>query len=101
MDSKEKKLFVGAFRRMFLWSRARKRALSDSRIARGKYLCAECGRTYSLASVEVDHIKPLSKARGGKLHTWAASVSRLLLDPENLQVLCRSCHSDKTWRQSK
>lgn len=45
--------------------------------------CAECGRP----AEEVDHITPL--ARGGT-HQW-----------ENLQALCKSCHSKKTISENR
>ena len=52
------------------------------RVLREEPLCrAGCGR----ASVEVDHITPL--ARGGSHHR------------QNLQGLCRTCHSQKSVRE--
>lgn len=52
---------------------------------RERPLCAECerqGRT--TAATEVDHVRAL--ADGGDPR-----------DPANLQSLCKSCHSRKTW----
>ena len=46
-------------------------------------LCLECGRP----AEEVDHVIP--KARGGS-DKW-----------ENLQPLCKSCHSKKTMRENR
>lgn len=60
------------------WARKRQAALR-----RDNYLCQRCaqqGRT--TAATEVDHIVPL--ARGGAD------------DLDNLQSLCRDCHSAKT-----
>ena len=48
---------------------------------RANPLCASCGR----AASEVDHIK--AKRIGGED------------DDENLQALCKSCHSSKTARE--
>lgn len=50
-------------------------------------LCVNClAHGVTRASAQVDHIVPLSK--GGKKY-----------DYENLQALCRTCHSQKTARE--
>ena len=47
-------------------------------------LCVECQRNGDVrAAAEVDHIRPITKG-GGRL------------DWDNLQALCKSCHSRKT-----
>ena len=63
---------------------AQARARRAARANPGEYPCGLCG---SLDRVQVDHIKPL--VEGG---TDYAS---------NIQVLCWTCHRDKTSREAK
>ena len=60
------------------WQRLRKLVL-----ARDGWRCRSCGRPGAL---EVDHRVPLR--RGGTDH------------PDNLQALCRSCHIEKSRRET-
>ena len=57
-------------------------ALALSVRQEGRYSCANCGAY----AKEVDHIVPLHQ--GGEL-----------MDRENLQLLCRRCHIQKTERE--
>lgn len=51
-------------------------------------MCAECYRQgFVRFGDELDHIAPL----------WKGGSN----DPQNLQWLCRSCHSDKSAREAK
>jgi 5-methylcytosine-specific restriction protein A len=60
------------------WQRVRRAKLTDTP------LCEHClARGITAAATEVDHIIPISK--GG---AW--------FDADNLQSLCKSCHSRKT-----
>jgi 5-methylcytosine-specific restriction protein A len=64
------------------WARLRKSVLS-----RDLHLCCECqrqGRTR--IGTEIDHVKP-----------WSQAPERFW-DPENLETLCKACHSQKTRR---
>ena len=45
--------------------------------------CASCGNRFALRRIRIDNIKPISE--GGHA-----------TDPNNLQVLCKKCHFDKT-----
>jgi 5-methylcytosine-specific restriction endonuclease McrA len=77
-----------ALRKLWLRSRERQAALK-----RDKYTCCECGAKQSKAkgkeiAVEVHHIDGITK--------WAEIESTirifLLVDPEYLKTLCKSCH---------
>lgn len=62
-------------------------------------LCEHCQREGQLTvATEVDHIKGFLRADGSLDH-------KLRLDPQNLQALCKPCHSRKTasevWGQGK
>ena len=61
------------------WARARRRVLDAA-----NWRCAQCGQYGN----EVDHILPLD--RGGD--PWAS---------DNLQVLCRGCHTQKTASENR
>lgn len=49
--------------------------------------CAICGRKFSLADLEVDHIKPRSKRGSEK--------------PSNLQLVCPRCNKEKGSRTKR
>ena len=51
--------------------------------------CARCGR--ASGQMHLDHIKPLHE-----IAPWNRITRRELLDPENVQTLCRPCHESKT-----
>ncbi len=63
------------------WQRLRKKIIS-----RDKCICQMCDKSVLKRDAQVDHIKPVNK--GG-------------LDTEdNLQLLCASCHSEKTDKEN-
>ena len=65
------------------WRTARKRALK-----RAGYRCQACGISKKDATLDVDHIidqRDLPKEDKSTLY-----------DPDNLQILCRACHSKKS-----
>ena len=57
------------------------------REAAAVYRCAACGFTYPLGQIEVDHIEPAD----GRHSQWDC-----IHHINNLQVLCKVCHRDKT-----
>jgi 5-methylcytosine-specific restriction protein A len=61
------------------WSKRRSRIL-----VRDRFTCQQCG---SHKELEVDHIVPV--ARGG---SW---------EPDNLWVLCKTCHKHKTYSEGR
>lgn len=67
-----------------------------------KYVCKECEKPHDLDFVEVDHIVEVanglsspSKMTKSELFLW---ISQLFCDKDNLQVLCKGCHANKTMR---
>lgn len=68
---------------------ARWRLLRRQILKRDGYKCVQCG---AAGMLECDHIKPVR---------WGGAE----YDPENLQMLCRSCHGSKTqsevWKNGK
>jgi len=59
------------------------------------YNCAECEQLFVAADVQVDHIMPVVDPKKG-FTTWDNFIERMFCEMENLQVMCRSCHSVKT-----
>jgi len=61
--------------------------------------CAHCNLWWAQTACQVDHIVP-----AGKLSSYAdlpGFVARLFCEPEDMQVLCSSCHQIKTNEERK
>lgn len=71
-----------------------------------KYLCNHCKHLFKEDYVEVDHIKELYRINWqipfhenlAEIQKWTQS---LFCDIENLQVLCKRCHTIKTIEYNK
>ena len=63
------------------------------------YKCAECKKLYKSTEVQVDHIKPAGTLRC--YDDLPAFVSTLFCEKDNLQVLCKECHAEKTKEERK
>ncbi len=59
------------------------------------YRCELCQGEFTSTNMEVDHIKPVVDPVKG-FESWDKFVDRLFCEKENLQALCRECHSKKT-----
>jgi len=64
------------------------------------YTCNSCKEDFPAKEVQVDHIEPVVDSKQG-FKTWDVFIDRLYCDKENLQVLCKSCHSSKTLTEKK
>ena len=60
-----------------------------------QYCCGVCGSWTKSTAVSVDHITPVISVETGFLD-WNEFIARLFCGPENLQVICDSCHDSKT-----
>ena len=60
-----------------------------------QYCCGACGQWTQSKSVAVDHISPVISVEVGFVD-WNEFVARLFCGPENLQVICDTCHDQKT-----
>jgi hypothetical protein len=98
---------LAALRRIWGWSRARRKVLEDSETEKG-HRCKVCKKdilptfkqlkrgTRKMSNVEVDHIIPAVDPVKGRT-TWDEFIHRLLdVAVEDLQVLCVPCHQIKT-----
>jgi len=59
------------------------------------YKCEGCKKHYPAKDVQVDHIEPVVDPVRGFIN-WDTFIERLLCGVENLQVLCKGCHLEKT-----
>lgn len=75
-----------------------------ARVRKGVYICNRCKEevTYTklegdkrIANVFVDHIIPVVDPVKG-FTTWDEYIERLFCEADNLQVLCKDCHDEKS-----
>ena len=92
----------GAFRRWQPKYTCLKQSFAESRINKKSgrmakhYLCTTCGNSFHQKEVQVDHIVPI-----GKGLSWNRFIEALFCEAENLQVLCKVCHKEKTKNESR
>lgn len=58
------------------------------------YDCANCGGEFSLQEIAVDHINPIGQFFD--FNHLDGFINRLWCHFDNLQVLCETCHKEKT-----
>lgn len=59
------------------------------------FRCNECKNLFPSKDVQVDHIESIIDPTVGFI-SWDETVNRLFCEKENLQVLCKDCHTVKT-----
>ena len=59
------------------------------------YRCAHCRKEFIAADVQVDHVLPVVNPKTG-FTSWEDYINAMFCEKENLQVLCKPCHSVKT-----
>lgn len=64
------------------------------------YRCNACGDDFPQKEVQVDHIQPVVDPKVG-FKDWNTFIRRLFCDEDNLQVLCKVCHKDKTKKEQE
>ena len=64
------------------------------------YECASCAEHFVARDVQVDHIEPVVSPQDG-FQDWWTYMNRLYCEAENLQVLCKPCHKEKTAEERK
>ena len=78
-----------ALRRLFLFSPLHRDILARARIARGMYRCEICQALEK--KLQVDHIKPVALAID-----WNEYIDFLFCPENELQAICKTCHTHKT-----
>jgi len=64
-----------------------------------EYKCASCGNWFPEKQINVDHIKPAGSLNCAQ--DLPGFVERLFCEQDNLQVLCETCHDQKTKLEKK
>jgi len=59
-----------------------------------EYLCNKCKKWYKSDQVNVDHIEPAGSLNCS--NDLPSFVDTLFCEQDNLQVLCKTCHDEKT-----
>jgi 5-methylcytosine-specific restriction endonuclease McrA len=62
-----------------------------------EYQCNRCKKWYPEKKINVDHIVPAGTLTCA--NDLPAFVERLFCEQENLQVLCETCHNEKTQKE--
>ncbi len=67
-----------------------------------EYQCNVCKGWFRSSEVEVDHIKPVVDIKEGSFteeEFYAMFITGLFSYEDNLQVICKSCHQEKTQKE--
>lgn len=75
-------------------------------VSRGLYKCESCGeevpptifdedKRKRMKNIFVDHLVPIIDPHVG-FTTWDDCIERMFCDPENLQLICKACHTVKS-----
>lgn len=79
----------------------RKEAKRAARVSRGKYKCAICeGEEFGPKQIVMDHIEPVIDPEEGFID-FNIYLKRLFCKKELFQVLCKSCHTSKTYLENE
>lgn len=101
IDLRIKRFLTPILRKAWLRWPARQNVIKSARVERGNYQCNICRQTgFSRNDLQVDHIVPVVDIEVG-FNTWDEYVSRLYVNEEELQAICRTCHDIKTMTEQK
>lgn len=70
-------------------------AVSRQRIERGLYTCESCKGAFGPKEIERDHIVPVISVETG-FTNWEDYINRLFVKSDQIQILCVTCHEQKT-----
>ena len=59
------------------------------------YICNACKGIFPASEVQVDHIHPVIDPDAGFV-SWDEVVARMFCDVDGFQILCLTCHKNKT-----
>jgi len=99
----------GHLRRASRWWKPITDTLKAANLRRGVYLCNECKEEVPKSividgkrvnNVSVDHRNAIVDPATG-FSGWDNFINNLYCEQDNLQVLCRSCHNNKSLEERK
>lgn len=70
-------------------------ARTNSRIERAFYECSSCKGAFGPKDINLDHVQPVIDVERG-FTDWNDFINRLFVKTEGFQVLCETCHTNKT-----
>jgi 5-methylcytosine-specific restriction endonuclease McrA len=83
-----------SYMRQYMRERCRKRRRRAEKMLGGK--CVVCG---TKSNLDIDHIDPSTKLLGPE-RLWTSAEEKFLAEIKKCQLLCRTCHNDKTQREN-
>ena len=92
------KYLIKALRKISINDPIRKDVFNRARVGKNQYLCATCDKTFPRHECNDDHIDPVICPKEG----WQDQeifFARLFCAIENRQLLCKSCHNEKTKKE--
>lgn len=112
ISAKERGLVKGALRRVFSRSELRREVMAKAVLkgvtdpARPRVtkwaMCEICRKIEAAYKLQVDHLVPVIPINSSlEDMTWDTIMERLWCEPENLQVVCLSCHKEKSKAENK
>jgi 5-methylcytosine-specific restriction endonuclease McrA len=95
--------FIAFCRKVFRWSPAYRNALKMAIVDKTKgyetYKCSACNSVVPRSDKQVDHRIPVTD-RGGWNGSWDTYAERIFCSVENLDVLCKPCHKEKSKKEA-
>lgn len=88
-----RKRCIPLLRKASIWWPERLQALQRQKVGRSHYMCEFCKRVFPKVLVHVDHKEPVVAPTGLDVTEY---IQRLLCPMEGFQILCATCHQEKT-----
>lgn len=97
LEGKAKTRIKSRLRKEWYWSKPRTEALKKAQTNKelNEYRCANCNGIFPYKKVQVDHVTPVVDPDLG-WQGWDTYIDRMFCPVENLQILCKPCHLEKT-----
>ena len=64
------------------------------------YRCTKCRELFPQKQIQVDHVQPVVDTKKGFV-SWDVFIDRLFCEADNLQLLCKNCHKEKSKKERK
>lgn len=90
---------ISLIRRASLRWAPRFKVMNRNKLERGKYKCELCDHVGVQKSLQVDHIEPVIPISG--FDNWEGFITRLFCDEDGLQLICKSCHKNKSKKENQ
>jgi len=88
-----------SIKRVWNWYPPKSEARKRAQVGKDLFECASCGDGFARKETHVDHIEPVIPLSGWV--DWNMFIARLFCSVDNLQVLCKACHKEKTNKENQ